>query len=123
MFDLAEFLKQAMPSAILLVPIIMALVTGLGESFPVIKGQYQFFAALATGLLVGTPIFYVMTEPVSFGEWVAVILFGLICGLTASGKYNSARSAAEKGAEIAADKEVAAWAAPYMDITEADEPK
>jgi len=121
MFDISEFLKLSVPAAIFLVPVVMALVTGLGETFPVVNGRWQFLASLALGLLLGGPLFWVLTEPVTPGGWLAVVLFGLTCGLTASGRYNTQRSAAEKGSSIAADKETADWAAAYMDLDNDDD--
>ena len=102
-FDLAEFLKLSLPMALFLVPVIMALVTGLGETFPEVKGRWQFLTSLGLGLFAGMPVFWAVTEPKSPGQWLACGLFGLICGLTASGKYNSEKASAKKGTEQAVE--------------------
>ena len=103
MFDLAEFLKLSIPAGLFLVPVIMGLVSGLGDTFPAIKGRWQFLAAQGLGLTLGTGLFWAVTEPKSPGQWVACGLFGLITGLTASGKYNSDKASAQKGIEQAVE--------------------
>ena len=97
MFDIGKFLGEALPAAIFFVPIINGLMTVIGKTWPVLKGRYQFITVLIIGLFLGTPLFWAMTAPVTPGDWVAVIMFGIVCGLTASGLYNTQKAAAEKG--------------------------
>lgn len=101
MFDIGKFLAESAPAALFLVPVVMALVTVLGDTFPQVKGRWQALSSLAAGVFIGTPVFWATSQPVTPGDWVAVILFGLICGLTASGYYNAQRAAALKGSRLA----------------------
>jgi len=107
MFDLAEFLQKSAPMAGFVVMLVMGLVTVLGNAWPkYINGQLQGAVAVLVGLVVGGGLFWAATVPASPQEWFAVILFGLLCGVTAAMKYNADKASSKRGVEQAVETAV-----------------
>jgi len=85
---------QQVGALIVYAPFIMALCLGLVEAAKRAgaKGQVSLYISLALGAAFG--VFAYLAEyrlPVSFAGWFAVIAFGVLCGLAASGIYDFAR--------------------------------
>ena len=94
MFNFADFMKIALPTAAGVLPLVMALVTYWGKLGA--KGNVQLVSSMATGLVLGGGIMYVQTFPQDAAGWTAVVLFGLIEGLAASGVYEVAKEVTAK---------------------------
>jgi hypothetical protein len=85
MFNFADFLKVALPTAVGVLPFVMALVTYWGKLG--VQGKAQLVSSMATGLVLGGGVMYLQTLPHDLTSWASVVIFGLIEGLAASGVY------------------------------------
>ena len=94
-FNLVQFLDAALKNGALLVPAVIALTTLYGRFG--LKRRWQLLGSVATGFLlgVGAQVSAVGT-PVDFAGWFALLLFGLIPGLVASGLYETGLHIASK---------------------------
>lgn len=90
MFDLKSFLIVALPSAAALLPIVLGLVTYLGNLG--VKGKAQLISSLLSGLILGGFTLYFQAPPKGGADWFAIVLFGLIVGLAASGVYDTGKA-------------------------------
>lgn len=102
MFNLKVFLATAVPTFLVTLPIVMGLVRYWGRLGA--TGKKQLVASLLTGLVVGGLIYYFQTPPTSAAEWFAIVLFGLLCGLAASGCYEVLKESNEKALNKAIKK-------------------
>jgi hypothetical protein len=97
MFDLVEFIQAATVNTAVLLPIVMALVTLYGKFG--IQGKAQLALSLLTGFVLGVVVMIADTGlPASFAGWVALVLYGLIPGLVASGVYETGKGIAARAA-------------------------
>jgi len=97
MFDLKEFIQAAAVNTTVLLPIIMALVTLYGRFG--IQGKAQLGLSLLTGFVLGVVVMIAdLGVPVDFAGWVALVLYGLIPGLVASGVYETGKGIAARAA-------------------------
>lgn len=95
MFDLKEFIQAAAVNTTILLPIIMALVTLYGRFG--IQGRAQLALSLLTGFVLGVVVMIAdLGVPVDFAGWVALVLYGLIPGLVASGVYETGKGIAAR---------------------------
>ena len=94
-FDLVHLLDAAVKNAAILVPTVIALTTLYGRFG--LSGKWQLLGSVATGFLlgVGAQVSAVGT-PVDFAGWFALLLFGLIPGLVASGLYETGKQVVSK---------------------------
>ena len=102
MFDVVELVQSFGVVTPFALGITLGIVDWLGKLG--VKGKWQLFSSLVTGLLVGGSLVYFLISPQALAEWFSVGLYGLIVGLTASGVYNATKTAAEKGYVAAASK-------------------
>ncbi len=91
---LLEFFKAAGVTTTLVLPIVLGLVTWYGKLG--VSGKNQLYSSMATGLLIGGFVMYVQVSPVTLIQWTAVVLYGLILGLMASGVYDTGKAVALK---------------------------
>ena len=97
-FDIQVFLKAAVTNTAVLLPLIMAITTLAGKFG--VSGKAQLVTSLVTGFILGVATQIASVGmPVSFAEWLALILFGLVPGLTASGVYEAGKAAIAKANE------------------------
>lgn len=89
MFDLKSFLQMALPTAAALLPLVLGLVTYLGNLG--VKGRAQLISSLISGLVLGSLTLYFQSPPQDATGWFVVILFGLVVGLAASGVYDTGK--------------------------------
>lgn len=94
MFVFAEFVKIALPTAVGILPFVMAFVTYWGKLG--VTGNWQLISSMLTGLVLGGVVMYAQTFPVTFVEWLSVGLFGVIVGLAASGVYEVGKDLVQK---------------------------
>ena len=95
MFNLVEFIQAATVNTAVLLPIVMALVTLYGKFG--IQGKAQLALSLLTGFVLGVIVMLAdVGVPADFAGWVALVLYGLIPGLVASGVYDTAKGVAER---------------------------
>lgn len=92
--NVIETVKIYAQVSVFLLPIVMGLVTLYGKFG--VSGKWQLASSLLTGFVLGGGIMYVETKPVTVEGWVAVVLYGLLLGLTASGVYDVVKVAATK---------------------------
>jgi len=93
--NVIETITQYAGASVFLMSIIMALVTYWGKLG--VTGKWQLVSSLATGLVIGGGFMWIELAPADAVSWVAVVLYGLLLGLTASGVY-------EVGKELTAKK-------------------
>ena len=93
--DIIETITQYAGASVFLMSIIMALVTYWGKLG--ITGKWQLVSSLSTGLVIGGGFMWIELAPTNVAGWVAVVIYGLLLGLTASGVY-------EVGKELTAKK-------------------
>lgn len=94
-----ETVKTYAQVSIFLLPIVMGLVTLYGKFG--VSGKWQLVSSLVTGFVLGGGIMYVETKPVTVEGWMAVVIYGILLGLTASGVYDVLKVAATKAVTIA----------------------
>lgn len=94
MFDLKSFLPVALSSAAALLPIVLGIVTYLGNLG--VKGKAQLVSSLLSGLILGGFTLYFQAPPKNGADWFAIILSGLILGLAASGVYDTGKALISK---------------------------
>lgn len=95
MFDLVEFIQAATVNTAVLLPIVMALVTLYGKFG--VQGKAQLALSLLTGFVLGVIVMLAdLGVPVDFAGWVALVLYGLIPGLVASGVYETGKGIAAR---------------------------
>lgn len=98
--DILDFLSKALPVIVMLVPIVIAIVTWLRQAFN-LAGRWLMVASLISGIVLGGAVLYGQVKPVSYSEWVGVVLVSLIIGLTASGVYDTGKLVVERATEKA----------------------
>ena len=88
MFDVREFLQAAAMNAAILTPLTLAIVTYLGKLG--VAGKAQLAASMLVGAALGVSAQIAsLGVPQDFAGWFALVLFGLVPGLTASGVYET----------------------------------
>ena len=92
--NVIDTVKAYAEMSIFLLPIVMALVTLYGKFG--VAGKWQLASSLATGLVLGGILMYLELKPVTSEGWVAIALYGLLLGLTATGVYDVLKVAAAK---------------------------
>jgi hypothetical protein len=55
------------------------------------KGKVQLGSSMGIGLLLGGATMYFQSPPADAAGWFAIVLFGLIVGLAASGVYDTGK--------------------------------
>ena len=98
MFDLKNVLITALAVTAGLQPVIWALVTLYGRLGA--TGKLQLALSLATGFVLGIlTMTATIGAPTSYAGWVALLLYGLIPGLVASGVYDTGKGIIERAVE------------------------
>jgi hypothetical protein len=98
MFDLKEFLNSALINTAVLMPVIMALVTLYGKFGA--QGKVQLALSLVTGFVLGVAVMVAdLGVPADFAGWLALVIYGLIPGLVASGVYETGKGIAARAAQ------------------------
>lgn len=98
-FDIYAYVKAAASTTAVLLPIILAVVTLAGKFG--VTGKAQLAVSLVVGALFGSAVQVASVgPPATFVDWVALGIFALIPGLTASGTYETVKYAAEKGSKV-----------------------
>jgi hypothetical protein len=97
MFDIAQFARESIPAALFLVPVIMALVTVLGDTFPQVKGRWQALSSLVAGVFIGTPkgrnaFWEVWERAKREPDWFALMLKASETGLLPPGELHAAKA-------------------------------
>lgn len=97
-FEVKAFLQSALINTLALMPVIMGLVTLYGKWG--LKGRAQLAASLGTGFVLGVAVqMAVVGFPQVYGDYIALLLFGLVPGLVASGVYETGKTIGTKAAE------------------------
>jgi len=90
-----EFIESALPVVGFLTPIVMAIVTILGNFG--VAGKWQLLSSAIVGLILGVlSMIAQLGVPVDFAGWFGYVIVGLVTGLTASGVYDTVKKATEK---------------------------
>jgi hypothetical protein len=98
-FEVKAFLQSALINTLALMPVIIGLVTLYGKMG--IKGKWQLVASLVTGFVLGAAIqMAVVGFPQVYGDYIALLLFGLVPGLVASGVYETGKEIGTKAAKV-----------------------
>jgi len=95
MFDVSTFIQAALTNTVILLPVIMALVTLYGKFGA--SGKLQLALSLVTGFVLGMAIMAAdLGLPTNYAGWVALVIYGLIPGLVASGVYETGKGIATR---------------------------
>lgn len=94
-FDITLFLKSAAINTAVLLPFIMAIVTFAGKMG--VSGKPQLVTSLVTGFVLGVLVqAATIGWPTDWVGWLALVIYGLVPGLTASGVYETGKELARK---------------------------
>ena len=94
-FDITLFLKSAAINTAVLLPFIMAIVTFAGKMG--VSGKPQLVTSLVTGFVLGVLVqAATIGWPSDWVGWLALVIYGLVPGLTASGVYETGKELARK---------------------------
>jgi len=86
MFDFTSFFEVSAKSGPIVVLIVLGLVQLYGKAG--VSGKWQLFSSLFTGIIIGGAFqVAALGTPATFAEWFAVVMYGLLMGLTATGTY------------------------------------
>lgn len=102
-FSVVEFVQSMGTATPFTVGIALGVVDWLGKFG--VSGRGKLVASLLAGLLVGGGLVYFQLYPKTPVEWFATGLYGLVAGLTASGVYDAAKTASQKGTEKAVEED------------------
>jgi len=98
MYNMQEFIQSAAVNTAVLLPVVMALVTLYGKFG--IQGRLQLALSLVTGFVLGVAVMIAdVGLPTNYTGWVALVIYGLIPGLTATGVYETGKHVAERAVQ------------------------
>ena len=98
MYNMQEFIQSAAVNTAVLLPVVMALVTLYGKFGA--TGRLQLALSLVTGFILGVAVMIAdMGLPTNYTGWVALVIYGLIPGLTATGVYETGKHVAERAVQ------------------------
>ncbi len=92
MFDFMSFFSTSV-SGLPLVLVVMGLVTWISQAFN-LAGKQSLIASMVVGLLLGAGFQISQAMPGDFSGWFAVVIYGLVLGLFASGVYDTGKKIA-----------------------------
>lgn len=97
MFDAKIFIQAALINTAILQLPIMALVTLYGKFGA--AGKVQLALSLLTGFALGAAVMIAdLGMPADFAGWLALVIYGLMPGLVASGVYETGKGIATRAA-------------------------
>ena len=88
--DISEFFKISAATAPFVILAVLGLVTWFGKLG--VTGKWQLVTAMVLGLIFGGGLLVaIMGLPIAFSGWFAIILYGTLLGLFASGIYDTGK--------------------------------